>query len=484
MNRQIVQLFGLSMILFSVLIAFTSRWSVFEADALKDEPANRRPLIEEQQIPRGLVKAENGLVLARSNARGKGNNKIYQRTYPTGSLFSHAVGYSFISRGRAGLERSRNGALTGEESEFGSIFSQLQSQDREGKDVTTTLDPDGQRAALQALGGRKGSIVAIEPQTGRVRVMVSIPEYDPNDIPERFSDFNRSPDAPLLNRATQSRYPPGSTFKVVTAAAALDSGKYTPDSVVDGSSPRNVSGVPLANSGGEDFGPVSLTDALTNSVNTVWAQVGESIGRQTLEEYMTRFGFNEDPQLDYPDGQMTASGVRSDKGKLLTADSGFDVGRVAIGQGGSEGAIQVTPLQMAQVAGAVGNKGRLMRPRLTERIVAKDGRVTDQIRPTLQSRVMSEKSAGQLAQMMGNVVEEGTGTSAALSGARVGGKTGTAEVDNATANQAWFIGFAPLDNPKMAVAVTIERTQGQGGTEAAPVAKQVLEGLLGPGGVK
>jgi peptidoglycan glycosyltransferase len=482
-NRQIGQLFGLSMILFAVLVAFTSQWSVFGAQALEDNTKNRRPLIEEQQIPRGVIRAANGRVLARSVGSGSGNSRIYRRTYPTGSLFSHAVGYSFVSKGRAGLERSRNDALTGDEGEFGTIFSQLQSQQREGKDVTTTLDQAGQQAALRALGGRKGSIVAIEPQTGRVRVMVSIPEYDPNDIPTRFAEFNRSKDAPLLNRATQSRYPPGSTFKVVTAAAALDSGKYTPDSVVDGSSPRDVSGVPLANSGGEDFGPISLTDALTNSVNTVWAQVGENIGRKTLEEYMGRFGFNEDPQLDYPDGQMTASGVRSDTGKLLTADSGFDVGRVAIGQGGSEGAIQVTPLQMAQVAGAVGNKGRLVRPRLTEKVVAKDGRADD-IRPVQQSRVMSEKAAGQLTQMMGNVVEEGTGTAAALSGAKVGGKTGTAEVDNATANQAWFIGFAPLDNPKMAIAVTIERTQGQGGTEAAPLAKQVLEALLGPGGVK
>jgi peptidoglycan glycosyltransferase len=209
--------------------------------------------------------------------------------------------------------------------------------------------------------------------------------------------------------------------------------------------------------------------------------VGESIGRKTLEDYMGRFGFNHDPELDYPDGQMQPSGVRNSKGRLLTADDGFDVGRVAIGQGGDEGTILVTPLQMAQVAGAVGNKGRLMRPRLTEKIVGKDGRVSDQIQPTLQSRVMSEKAAGQLAQMMGNVVEEGTGTAAALSGIRAGGKTGTAEVDNATANQAWFIGFAPLDNPRMAVAVTIERTQGQGGTEAAPLAKLVLESLLGGG---
>ena len=152
---------------------------------------------------------------------------------------------------------------------------------------------------------------------------------------------------------------------------------------------------------------------------------------------------------------------------------------MAIGQGGSEGAILVSPLQMAMVAGAIGNQGTLMQPRLTERVVAQDGRLKENVKPAEQSQVMSREAAGQLAQMMGNVVEEGTGTAAALSGIRAGGKTGTAEVDNATANQAWFIGFAPLDGPRMAIAVTIERTQGQGGTEAAPIAKSVLETLLG-----
>ncbi|HEV2723155.1 MAG TPA: penicillin-binding protein 2 [Thermoleophilaceae bacterium] len=479
MNRQIVQLFGLSMLLFATLIAFTSRWAVFEAESLENEPSNRRPLIEEQRIPRGLVLARDGTVLARSVARGSGAQRTYTRSYPTGGLFSHAVGYNFISKGRAGLERSKNDELIGEESEFGSIFSQLQSKAREGQDVTTTLDPKGQRAALAALGGRRGSIVAIEPQTGRVRVMVSVPEYDPNDVPERFRQLNSGEGAPLLNRATQSRYPPGSTFKVVTAAAALDTGGFTPQSIVDGSSPRPVSGVPLANAGGQDFGPLPLTDALTNSVNTVWAQVGERLGRGTLIEYMERFGFNKDPELDYPDSQMSASGVRDARGRLLDGDGGFDVGRVAIGQGGSEGGIQVSPLQMAMVAGAVGNRGRLMRPRLTEKVVAKDGRVTERVEPEEQSIVMSQKAAGMLAQMMGNVVKEGTGTAAALSGIEVAGKTGTAEVDNATANQAWFIGFAPIDRPRMAVAVTIERTQGQGGTEAAPLAKRVLEALIG-----
>jgi penicillin-binding protein A len=475
-NRQIVQLFSVFALLFGVLVVFTSRWTVIEAESLADNPNNRRPLIEEQRIPRGLIRASDGTVVARNVGRGRGEQRTFTRTYPTGPLFSHAVGYSFISRGRAGLERSRNDDLTGKEDEFANIFSELQSETREGKDVTTTLDPKGQRTALQALGGRNGSVVALEPQTGRVRVMVSVPEYDPNLVPERFTELSTDDAKPLFNRATQSSYPPGSTFKVVTAAAALDSGKYKPDSIIDGSSPREVSGVPLANSGGQDFGPITLTDALTNSVNTVFAQVGEGIGEDTLGNYMERFGFGQDPPLDYPDGQMLASGVRNSKGRLVT--SGFDVGRVAIGQGGNEGQIQVSPLQMAMVAGAVGNGGELMQPRLTERVVSKDGRAED-VKPARQARVMSREAAGQLTEMMGNVVEEGTGTAAALSGIRAGGKTGTAEVDNATANQAWFIGFAPLDNPRMAIAVTIERTQGQGGTEAAPIAKQVLESLLG-----
>ena len=477
MNRQIVQLFGLSMILFATLIAFTSRWTVFEADALKDPndrrgQANKRELIAEQQIPRGLIKSADGTVLARSEPRGRDEDRVFRRTYPTGDLFSQAVGYSFVEQGKTGLEAFRNDELTGAENEFGTIFSELQSEGREGSDLITTLDAGAQRTAIEALGGQKGSVVAIEPQTGRVRVMATVPGFDPNGIVENQGQVD------VLNRATQSQYPPGSTFKVVTAAAALDSGKFTPDSVVDGSSPRTISGAPLANSGGANFGAITLTEALTNSVNTVWAQVGEQIGPKTLLDYMNRFGFNADPQLDYPDGQMVASGVRNAKGDLVDDTGGFDIGRVAIGQGGAEGAILVSPLQMALVASAVGNRGELMRPRLTERVVGKDGRVDERLQPVEQSQVMKRETAEQLAGMMNNVVNEGTGTAAALDGIDVAGKTGTAEVDNATSNQAWFIGFAPVTNPKMAVAVTIERTQGQGGTEAAPIAKQVLQELL------
>jgi len=459
--------------MFAVLVGFTSYWTVLDAKGLEDNSANRRPLIEEQRVPRGLILARDGTVLARSRGHGRGDKRAFSRFYPSGPLFSHAVGYSFIERGRSGLEQSYDDDLAGREDEFQSVLSGLESRKREGKDVVTNLDARAQREAISALGGRPGSIVAIEPQTGKVRVMVSIPDYDANQVPDRFSELNRAPGSPLLNRSTQARYQPGSTFKVVTAAAALDTGKFTPDSVIDGSSPKTISGTPLNNAGGESFGPISLTDALTNSVNTVWAQVGERLGKSTMYKYMQRFGFNRKPPLDYPPQQMDSSGVFAG-GRLLSEGDSVDIGRVAIGQE----RLQVTPLQMAMVASTVAAGGRLFKPRLVDRIVRKDGRVSRRIEPDLQARVMSKKAADQLTQMMGRVVEEGTGTAAALSGIKVAGKTGTAEVANGTANQAWFIAFAPIDDPRMAIAVTVERTSGEGGTVAAPLAKRVLEVLL------
>jgi penicillin-binding protein A len=481
-NRQIVQLFGLFTLLFAILLVFTSRWTVFEASSLEDNQYNRRPLIEEQKIPRGLILAsDNRTVLARSVGRGRGENRIYTRTYPERGLFAHPVGFSFLRNGQRGLEASRNDDLVGEEDEFESILAGLESRDKEGNNVVTNLDVQGTQAAVAGLAGRKGAVVAIEPKTGKVRVMVSEPEYDPNLIPSDIGQLNRDrTNQPLLNRTTQELYPPGSTFKTVTATAALDSGAITPETVIDGSSPKEISGVPLENAGGESFGPISITDALTNSVNTVWAQVGEKIGRDTLVEYMRRFGFYEDPQLDYPDSQMIPSGIINGDGDYV--DDGFDVGRVAIGQGGLEGEIRSGPLQMAEVAAAIANRGRLMKPHLTDRIVRKDGRIKERIQPDLQAVVMKPETADELANMMSRVVEEGTGTAAALAGIRVAGKTGTAEVGaNREFTQPWFICFAPVEDPRLAVAVTVERTTGQGGTVAAPIAKSVLEAVLGGG---
>jgi peptidoglycan glycosyltransferase len=473
LNRQIVRLFGVFVALFAVLIVWTSRWTVFEAESLTDNPANRRPLLEAQRIPRGLILAGDGTRLAVNRRTGNRETKRYFRVYPAHNLFSHAVGYSFVSRGSAGLDKYYNDELTGQYNEFKSIIDELGGGVKEGDDVHTTLDPQAQRMAIQQLGGRRGSIVALDPQSGAIKVMASIPDFDPNAIPSQFQQLNRDQASPLFNRATQARYPPGSTFKVVTAAAALDSGRYNPGSFISGRNNKVISGVPLQNSGGSDFGTISLTDALTHSVNTVFGEVGEKLGKKTMYKYMRRFGFNTEPPLDYPKEQITPSGVFKGQ-KLLGADDSVDIGRVAIGQE----RLQVTPLQMAMVASAVANGGKLMKPHFADRIVKPDGGIRDRIRPEQQSRVMSEEAASQLAGMMSKVVEEGTGTQSALAGIKVAGKTGTAEVEGGTANQAWFIAFAPVADPKVAIAVTIERTQGQGGTVAAPVAKQVLQVLL------
>jgi peptidoglycan glycosyltransferase len=281
-------------------------------------------------------------------------------------------------------------------------------------------------------------------------------------------------DSPLFDRVSQSGYPPGSTFKVVTATAALDSGAYETDSVVNGDSPKEISGQPLANAGGQSFGDVSLTTALTNSINTVWAQVGEDVGGDTLFEYMDRYGFNRKPPIDLPRSEVTASGVRdAETGKLIATADEVDVGRAAIGQE----RLAVTPLQMATVAATVANGGVRMEPRIAREFRDRDGRVAKTIRPQRATRVMSARTAAELTEMMTRVVGEGTGTAAALQGVNVAGKTGTAERGNGT-NTAWFIGFAPVERPRYAVAVAVERTTGSGGEVAAPIAGGVLASLL------
>jgi peptidoglycan glycosyltransferase len=472
MDLRIRHLFGLVVILFGVLVGFTSYWSVFDADGLKANSANQpRQLLEEQRIRRGLIFARDGTVLARNRVTGRGNTRFYRRVYPSGDLFSHVVGYNFLRFGRVGLERSHNDDLTGETDEFETIFDQLRGKEREGDDVLTSLDPRAQQTAIDALAGRPGAVVAIEPQTGRVRVMAATPDYDPNSIPGSFAQLNRASGSPLFNRSTQSGYPPGSTFKVVAATAALDSGRFTPDTTVDGRSPKTIGGVPLTNFGNKSFGQVTLTTALTNSVNTVWAQVGERLGKDKMYEYMRRFGFNSRPAIDLPGDELRPSGVFNRR-KLLDDSDAVDIGRVAIGQE----RLLVTPLQMAMVVSAIANGGSLMRPRLVEQVKDVDGRTVRNVKPSEESRVMKASTASALASMMSQVVKEGTGTAAALAGIDVAGKTGTAEVGGT--NQAWFIAFAPVNNPRVAIAATVERTSGQGGTIAAPIAKRVMESLL------
>jgi peptidoglycan glycosyltransferase len=471
MNAPIVRLYMLIALLFGVLVFATSWWSVFTAKNLRDNAANRRPLLAEERIKRGTIRSADGKVLARSV---KLDQDRYGRRYPTGNEFAHAIGYSFTSLGRSGLEQYRNDPLTGRRTELVGAVDSLLNKRKVGDSIRTTLNSKAQRAAIDGLHGRKGAVVALDAKTGAVLAMVSTPSYDPNGLDNGDTFKKLSTDeqnSPLVNRATQSGYPPGSTMKVVTAAAALDSGRYTPNSQVSGRNGKKISGVPLNNFAGEDFGAITLTEALTHSVNTVWAEVGEKLGKKTMADYMTRFGFYKPPPIDLPADQLLSSGERN-RGKLLGPRSRLiDTGRMAIGQD----KLLVTPLQMAEVAATVANGGVRMEPHITQKIVDPDGRTQDEIEGKRGARVMSADTARALTIMMKSVVKEGTGTAAALEGVDLAGKTGTAEIDiQRKINDPWFIGFTE----KYAVAVVLERVPGgQGGPVAGPVAKQVLEAL-------
>jgi peptidoglycan glycosyltransferase len=478
-NVPISKLFAIVLLLFATVVGFTSYWSVIDAENLEQNPENRRLLLEEAQIERGTITSSDGELIAESVPVGSTEGeKFYERRYPLGDLFAHPVGYYFLTNGRSGLELEEDDALAGRKTEFLTLLEELEGQVREGSDITVSLDAAAQRVAYEALAGRNGAVVAIEPSTGRIRVAASNPTFDPNSIrdPAVFKDLEQSDESVLLNRATQNPYAPGSTMKVVTATAALDSGEFTPDTVLNADTGVPISGVPLENSGSQNFGDIDMTTALTNSVNTYWAQVGEQLGADTMFEYMDRFGFNGDPPVDYPDGELAPSGIIPAGGKLLGPDDSIDIGRVAIGQE----RLLATPLQMAMVAATVANGGDLMEPTFLESVTDSDGR-TDENEPKKAEDVMSEEVAAQLSEMMTNVTREGTASALSVAGVdEFAGKTGTAEVqaEDCPDNRGWFIGFAPTQDPQIAIAAVIECTSGFGGETAGPVATQVMEALL------
>jgi len=475
MNAPIIRVFAVIVVLFALLIAWTSRWTVFDAQSLRDNPLNARTVIDEEKIDRGEILADDGTVLAKSVP---GPDHTFTREYPTGSLFSQTVGYSFVKTGQAaGLELSDGQYLRGVNTGISAIIGQLGGAAQVGDDVYTTLDPKAQRQALQLLDGRDGSVVALNLRTGAVKVMVSLPSYNDND-----------PTAPCgapgcqENDATQAQDVPGSTFKVVTTTAALDSGKFTQDSVVDGKSPLIVSGVALENDGNQDWGPQTVTTALTYSINTIYAQLAQDVGRATMTEYMKRFGFYSRPPIDLPPKELgvsepwTPATATGRSRPYAPGSPNEDIGRIGIGQGG----LLVTPLQMAMVAAAVGDNGTLMVPHLTDHVVNPDGQTILTVKPLVDDQVMKPSTAQAIGLMMRKVVEEGTGQAANLGNISVAGKTGTASIGATGSNQTepWFIGFAPAANPQYAIAVTIDRTDnGYGGVVAAPIAAAVLQTL-------
>lgn len=485
MNAPIAKLFVVAMVLFAGLAGSTTWWTVVKANDLNANHAdqNRRDALRGLKIRRGLIRADDNTVIARSVRDADG---VYSRRYPYGSLFGHPVGYARASLSQTELEASRNGALIGrDEDGITSFFDQITGKQPEGDDIVTTLDPTAQKLATDRLeaAGASGAAVALDPRDGAVQVLASTPGYDPNAVTSGAALTRLNKDEankPLVNRALQFGEAPGSTMKVVTATAAIDSGKLAEGSTVDGNSGQRFASVPLANDFNEDFGQVDLVTAMAKSVNTAFANVALQTGAATMRKYMRRFGFEQKPELDYPEDAMSASGEfvpDDDLGRrLIPATSRrVDLGRMGIGQD----KLSVTPLQMAQVAAAVANDGKLMKPHLTDRIVDRDGRVVDKVEPEVQSTVMKPSTAAAVTEMMRAVVTRGTGTAAAIPGVDVAGKTGTAETQiSQTINDVWFIAFAPAEDPRVAIAVNVQKVPGFGGEVAAPIARDIMKSLL------
>jgi peptidoglycan glycosyltransferase len=491
-NPQIRRLFFVFAVLFVALIGM-STWWLWRAPELEAKRGNPNLIVRQLTIKRGLIYASDGkTVLAKNRRKRVRGDDWYLRTYPREGLAAQVVGYSTIERARTGLEESLNDYLTGSNANLSTIvdrtINKLKGITQEGNDVVTTIDIRAQRAAMQALAGKCGAVVALEPSSGRVLVMASSPTYDPNLIERNYRRATSvsgpcDPASPLLNRATQGFqgpvFIPGSTFKIVTATAALDSRKYTPESTFVDKGYCIEYGKRVFNyadqSGPTVYGRVDFAEAVENSINSVFCELGKDLGPKLILEYTKRFGFYEDPPLETPSEERTPSGLYS-KGRLYEPDdpNAVDPGRLGFGQE----RMLVTPLQMAMVAAGVANEGRVMRPYVVARILAPDGDVVTRTTRDEWRQAMKASTAAVLTDMMVRVVESGTGTSAQISGIEVAGKTGTAETGRENENDTGFIAFAPADDPRVAIAVYLQNQDGTGGSTAAPIAKAVMEALL------
>jgi peptidoglycan glycosyltransferase len=489
MNRQIARLTYVALALIGVLVVMTTYWQTWAAAGLAARQDNSIRRVAEFSIDRGLIFSFRPRKrLARNREREIDGKTLYFRRYPYGPLTAQVVGYSTVGRSRTGLERSLNDYLTASNANLSTLvdrtFDELRGKPVKGNNVITNIDLDAQEVALEQLGTKCGAVVALDPRTGKVEVMASSPSFDPNLVEESFQRISRitadcTPASPLLNRASAGLYVPGSTFKVITASAALESRKFTPDSTFYDPGYCTVYGKRVNNfDTTSPFGTISLSEALVHSVNSVFCNIGLKLGARRILETAKRFGFYERPPLETPTDERLPSGLyRNGKLYYPKRDPEVDAGRMAFGQE----RLLVTALQNAMVVGAIGVGGRLMEPHVVDEIVAPGGRVIEKQRPHLIRRAVSRRTAAEVAAMMRAAVERGTGTAAYLPGYSVGGKTGTGETGVPGSNTTWFIAFAGRDAespPEVAVAVVLQNQSGTGGSTAAPIARAVMQAIL------
>lgn len=475
MNTSIRRLFFVSALMFISLLGTLAYWQVLEARGLEDNPQNTRKVFAQMRIDRGLI-------LARDRSELAANNKIgdlYYRTYPKSDLAPQLIGYSDATYGQVGLEHSWNNYLSGtaDEVELAQMLDTITGKQKRGGDLKLTLDPKVQKTALDELEklGKQGAVVVLDVKTGAVVAMVSTPTYDPNQLDDNWAQLNADPGAPLLNRATQGLYTPGSSFKLITTAAALENG-YSPDSKFkDDKGSIEIYGNTVNNWRDTPFGNHDLTEAFSQSINTTFAQIGDKLGQDKLIEYQKRFGLWEKPPFELPADEMMPSG-RYENGKLASPDDHLDPVQtvwMAIGQEN----VQVTPLQMAMIGQAIANGGKEMKPFVVDSVSDYNGTILKQAKPEELGEPIRPETAALMNKMMVKTVNDGTGSGAASKQVQIAGKTGTAEVDGRGPN-AWFVGFAPANDPRYAIAVVVADADVHG-HDSSPIARETLLAALG-----
>jgi penicillin-binding protein A len=487
-NKQVAQIGIFTVVLLAALVVGTTYWQTWANAGLAERQDNAIRLVAQFSIKRGKIYASDGKTLLATNVSKRiGGQTLYFRRYPAGPLFAHVVGYSTETKNQTGLEESYNDYLTASNSNLDTVFhstiDKLKGSTITGNNLVLSIRPGVQALAMHLLQGKCGAVVAMNPTTGAVLAMASNPSYNPNLVERHFRQIHPfGTCGPLLNRATAGGYVPGSSFKVVTATAALDTGKFTPNSQFYDPGYCTEYGKQVRNAGNpeapESFGNVTLFSGLEHSINSVFCNVGKALGAGPILDYMKRYGFYKLPPIELPQNELLASGLYNGSRLFWPKHPEFQVdpGRLAFGQE----RLRVTPLQMAMVAATVANHGVEVRPYLVQRVVSPAGKTIVTAHPHPIARVMKPEVASELNAMMQAVVTGGTGTAAQIPGIPVAGKTGTAETAaGSNVYTAWFIAFAPADHPKVAVAVVLEhQVGGFGGKVSAPIAKQVMEALL------
>lgn len=480
MNAQLRRTFYLLVLGFAALVGVLAYWQVYARESLANHPENGFQTQRSVSTPRGLILAgDNETVLAESVQRGTRESPLYDRVYPEGEAFSNVVGYWSTRYGATGIEIGHNSDLSsvaGEPETVDELINQATGGPEPGSNVVLTLDPALQRQAYQEISATRtgrGSVVAVDPRDGEILAMASAPGFDPNSIDESFPDLIDDPNSALINRATQSLYPPGSVFKVITAAAALEAGVGTSDTFFDSGS-YEMPGYTVYNFQGKDFGRVTFTRALAYSINVIFAKVGvEVVGAEALSAMAERFGFG-DP---YDDFSIEVSGSSLNVDPPQTWTSGTTA-QTSFGQG----AVQSNTFEMALVAAAIANGGEMMEPRLVREVRSPEGVILDRPAPSVRRRVLPTGTAQTVAEMMRQVVVQGQLTEAEVPGFEVAGKTGTAESGNG-APHSWWITFAPADDPRIAICAMVENG-GRGDRAALPVADSLMESYLRNGGAE